>query len=310
MVAETLAGRACLLIAFLLVATSVAAAQTQQRAAPPTWTDEDLQPFFPDAREALVGERPTSPATTTNAAHAESAPDADSKVHWSELVDAETLETEVKRAVARLEAPLANSAAFRSGGHNVCRTEFALLAVLFGVIDQYDGEARWQRDATALRSEFTRASANCKSASDQSYSEAVRRRDQLSDLIRGGRPGGLVPPAFDKWSAVADRALLMQRMELAMQRGVNPRLGGAREFAKAAVDVRHEAQLLAVLAELIRREEYEFWDDDTFQGYSRDLGSAASELSRAAADGDYDAARAAAGRAGQACAACHDGYRA
>ena len=94
-----------------------------------------------------------------------------------------------------------------------------------------------------------------------------------------------------------------------MQEGVNPRMSYAATFAKAATDVRHEAQLLALLAEVIAREEYEFWDDDTFVDYSHELGAAAGDLARAADGVNYDAARAAAGRASQACATCHDGYR-
>jgi cytochrome c556 len=101
----------------------------------------------------------------------------------------------------------------------------------------------------------------------------------------------------------------MQRMERAVQESVNPRLANARDFSAVAADVRQEAQILALLAELIDREEYEFWDDETFRDYSKELGDAASDLSHAATDGNYDAARAAFGRAGQSCAACHDGYR-
>jgi cytochrome c556 len=176
------------------------------------------------------------------------------------------------------------------------------------VIAEYDGQVRWQRDAAALRDAFARASANCKSASDQTYADAVRRRDELNDVIRGGRLDGETKP-LDKWSTLADRKLLMRRMQRALQEGVNPRLGDAAALAKGAVDVRQEAQVLALLAELIHRPDYEFADDDTFVEYSRELGGGAVELSRAAADGKYEAARAAAGRIGQACATCHDGYR-
>jgi cytochrome c556 len=288
------------------------AAQTPERAAPPTWTDADLAPFFPDARAALVGDRPAWAASANGATNdaAATAPLPADKFAWSEHVSPETLDAEVKRIAARLEPPLANPAAFKSGGNLECRTEFAVLAVLFAVIDQYDGDVRWQRDAAAMRDAFARASANCKSASDQTYADAVRRRDELADLIRGGRLGGEAPPAVEIWSTLSDRTLLMQRMERAMQAGINPRLADARALSQAAPDVRHDAEVLAVLAEVIQRREYEFWDDDTFRDYARELGAAAADLSRAASEGDYEAARAAAGRATQSCAACHDGYRA
>jgi hypothetical protein len=294
------------LVALLLAMNDVAA---QERAAPPTFTDADVEPFFPDAREALVGERPTANSTNSIGQRAESGGEQGDTFRWSEIIDAEALDTEVKRIASRLAAPLASPAAFKSDGHNACRAEFAWLAALFAVIEDYDGEVRWQRDAGALREAFSRASANARVASDQNYEEATRRRDELAEVIRGARLGSDAPPPLAKWSALADRKLLMQRMQRALQEGVNPRLASDREFSSASADVRQEAQVLAVLAALIRREDYEFWDDESFRGYAEQLGDAADDLSQAAVDGNYEAARAAVGRASQSCAACHDGYR-
>jgi hypothetical protein len=284
-------------------------ASAQERAAPPPFTDADREPFFPDAREALVGKRPTASAPNNVAGSAESGDAKGDPFRWSEIIDAEALDTEVKRVAARLAAPLASPAAFKSEGHIACRAEFAWLAALFAVIEDYDGEVRWQRDAGALRAAFAHAAANARVASDQSYAEAARHRDELADVIRGARLGGDASPPLEKWSAVADRKLLMQRMQRALQDGVNPRLANDREFSSASADVRQEAQVLSLLAELIRREEYKFWDDETFRDYAQQLGDAAEELSQAAADGNYESARTAVGRASQSCTACHDGYR-
>jgi hypothetical protein len=303
-------GVASVTLTVLALGIAASSVSAQERAAPPTFTDADLEPFFPDAREALVGERPTAAGVERNSAQPAGANGGqDNAFRWSDIIDAEALDTEVKRIASRLAAPLANPAAFKSDGHNACRAEFAWLAALFAVIEDYDGEVRWQRDAGALREAFARASANARVASDQSYTEATRRRDELADVIRGSQLGGEEPPPLEKWSALAERKLLMQRMQRALQEGVNPRLANDREFAGAAADVQQEAQVLALLAELIRREDYEFWDDETFRTYSQDLGNAAADLSQAAADGNYEAARAAVGRVSQSCAACHDGYR-
>lgn len=281
-------------------------AQQPQRAAPPSFTDADAEPFFVDARDALVGPRPgvsDAPAmpASTDVAKSES-------FRWSELIDADSLETEVKRLAARLESELANAATFKSGGSKTCRADFALLSVLFAVIEQYDGDVRWKSDAAAERQAFAEASTTLRDPSDKTYSLALQRRDELTDLIRGGRAPGQGDP-FDKWSALAERPLLMQRMQRAVQEGVNPHVANEAVFRKAAVDVQHEAQVLRLLAEIIHRADYENWDDETFGGYAAELGVAAGELSRASAEGNYEAARAAAGRVGQSCVTCHDGYR-
>jgi hypothetical protein len=101
----------------------------------------------------------------------------------------------------------------------------------------------------------------------------------------------------------------MVRMEAALLEGISPALSNARDFSRKAVDVQQEAEVLAMLAAMIDREEFEYWDDENFQQHSRALREASRELSRAAAEANYEAARAAAGKAEQACSACHEGYR-
>jgi hypothetical protein len=281
-----------------------------RRAKPPVWTTEDLDAFFPDVRDQLVGVRPTSAgANAPIIARGAAAGPRDSRFAWSHIVDADTLATEVKRIASQLSRPLASLDAFKSQGHAECRTRFALLAVLFAVIDQYDGEVRWQSDAAAWRDAFAAAARSCERGSEQSFAEASKLRIELQDIVRGGRPGGEKHPGLRAWSDLADRKLLMQRMQQAMIERVNPQLSDRRTFEKARLDVRHEAELAALLAKVIDRDGYEYWDDDTFRDYAGELRAAAGELSRAASDANYAAARRAAARVGQACAACHDGYR-
>lgn len=299
-----------LILAAIVVAVVTAttmAADPPRRAAPPAWTPEVIDAFFPDAREALEGERPATAATDPDATSPADAGDA--AFAWSRLVSADALDTEVKRIAGTLAEPLAGSATFKAGGNKQCQAAFSLLAVLWAVVDEYDGEVRWQRDAASLRDSYARAAKTCRTASDQAFTEATERRVELDDLIRGGRTAGGDVSPIKHWSDIAARKPLMQRMQMAVQERINPAISNAPAFTRAADDVQHEAQMLALLAEVIRRDEYEHWDDETFNEYADELGDAAGELSRAAAAADYEAARAAAGRAAQACVTCHDGYR-
>jgi cytochrome c556 len=254
-----------------------------------------------------VGERRDS-ARAAPAAGDAGAPDH-GKFAWSQIVDGDALATEVKRLAARLAEPLASPSAFKSGGYNACGADFAMLAVVFAVVHEFDGQVRWQGDSAAMRDQFARASANCRAASDESFAEASRCRQDLDDLIRGGRLGAMASANLETWSSLADRKLLMQRMERGLEEAINPQLSDERAFGRVADDIRHEAAMLALLAEVIDREQFEFWDDDTFVESAQELGAAAGELSQAAAEQDYDAARAAAGRVSQSCANCHAGYR-
>jgi len=306
---------AAAIVPLLIAACGLATAAEDappRRAKPPLWSSDVLGTFFEDAREHLVGERPASDeAASVESASTRGEPgvaDEPGEFAWSQLVDGETLATEVKRIVAGLREPLANPAKFNAGGYKQCQAAFSQLAVLFAVIAEHDGDVRWKEDAAALHDALARAGTNCKTATDQSFSEAVARKTELDDLVRGERLGG-EPVELEKWSALAERPLLMQRMEQLLEEQISPALANAKEFARRAPDVRQQAELLAMLAEIIPRQEYEYWDDEGFKELARELRSAASDLSNATIDANYEAARTAAGRAGQACSQCHEGWR-
>lgn len=304
----------CLVVAAGDRAVNATEKAPPQRAKPPVWTPDVLDAFFADAREHLVGDRPV-PAETTLDPTAQpggsslQSIDPAQAFSWSKLIEGESLDAEVKRIVAGLRDPLANPAKFKGGGYKQCRADFSTLAVLFGVIAEHDGDVRWKEDAAGLRDALARAAMNCKTATDQTFSEASQRKTELDDLIRGEKLGGAKAGELEQWSQLAERPLLMKRMELLLQEEILPSLGNEKEFAKRAADVRQKSELLAVLADVMQREEYEFWDDDEFQALSDELQRATADLTRAATEANYEAARAAAGRAGQACSACHEGYR-
>ena len=287
-----------------------------QRAKPPVWSQDVLDEFFVDAREQLVGERPAKlaagAATAASAGQGSAAAvgvENAGAAPWSQVISGDALAAEVKQLAASLRDPLANPAKFKSGGYKTCRAAFNELAVLFAVIAEYDGDVRWQEDAPMLRDALSRAARNCKTGTDQTFAEAAELRTQLDDLIRGERLGGKPAPPPERWSDLADRPLLMTRMESALQEGISPALSSARDFSRKSVDVQQEAEVLSLLAAVIDREEFEYWDDENFQEHSSALRAASRDLTRAAAEANYEAARAAAGAASQSCSACHEGYR-
>jgi hypothetical protein len=303
----------CFLAVASVGAAVVVGDSPPRRAKPPQWTADVLDIFFEDARKELVGDRPEPASETVAAAegsHGATAPAVDEgeTLVWSRLVSSDTLESEVKRLIGQLREPLASAAKFKAGGYEDCRMHFSLLAVLFAVIEEYDAEVRWKGDAGVVRSSLARAAMNCKTATDQTFSEAAQRRTELEDLMRGERLSGK-PVGLEQWSDLAERPLLMERMETLLQEEIEPTLGNAKAFPKGADAVRQKAELLSVLAEVMQREGYEYWDDAEFQELSAELRNATEELSRAAADVNYNAVRAAAGRTGQACSQCHEGYR-
>jgi hypothetical protein len=302
-----------LLFAALAAATALAAApkaveKPQGRAKPPEWPAEVLDTFFTDAREHLVGERPAAEARPQAAATPPTdGAEPDSK--WSDLATSETLSAEVKRLAAELRASLANRAKFNAGGFKQCRAACGVLATVFAVIDQYEGEVRWKADAATMRDALAGASRACQAPTDEAFAEAVRRLADLEELIRGGRLAASSGNELGAWSSLADRSLLMNRMEQGLEERISPALASGKEFNKQGDQIREEAEMLAILSKVICRPAYDYWDDEGFVDLALQLRGAATSLRDAASSADYDAARAAAGRASGACSACHEGYR-
>jgi hypothetical protein len=228
---------------------------------------------------------------------------------WSKLIDAETIETEVKRLAQAVGGSVTTPGPFKGGGYQVCRQQFSLLAVLFAVNAEYDGPVRWQDVAPGLREAFARAGHNTKVGSDQSYSEAVLRKQDLEALIRGARPQAPTAERTAVWGQVSDRPPLMQRLRVAQQEQLSKLLANEREFAAHSEDIRHEAQIIAMLATVISREGFEYWDDFDYSEYARQLRDSATEISAATELKNFEQARRALDRASKACADCHDGYR-
>lgn len=88
-----------------------------------------------------------------------------------------------------------------------------------------------------------------------------------------------------------------------------PWLQSEPTFQTNRAKIRHEAEILACLAVIIQRHDYEFADDDTYSDLAEDLLRAANEIGSATDRADFPATRQAAGQAAKACSRCHQDYR-
>jgi hypothetical protein len=280
---------------------------------PPKWSADDLNTFFPDARTKLVGPRPdyqkANAVAASTAAGGASATQANSAGGWSKLIDAETIETEIKRLGPALAKGTKSPSEFKGGGYKECRRDFSLLAALFAITAEYDGDIRWQDASPALRDLFARAGHNCKAGSDQTFQEAVQRRQDLAELIAGSRPKTKDAERKADWPKVADRPPLMQRMNVAHEDRLKKWLASKGEFTAHHDDVKHESQLVAAIADIIGREGFEYADDEKYSKCAQDLRQASADVSAAVDTDNYDQARAANNRMTKACADCHESFR-
>ena len=313
------------IVLLLAVALLSAASEAQSRrkakvsrALPPEWPTTVSDVFLPDASEKLVGERPnySSAATvaatsggTAEVADGSSASGTGGSFSWSKLISRETIEDEIKALQKLVSQDVTTPAKFKGGGFKAGRRYFSELAFLFAIIAQYDTEVRWKDNAGGIRDLMARAGYNCKVGTDASYNEAKLRRDDLEQLIRGGRVDAPEPNPDAQWDKISDRSPLMQRMEEAQQQRIAPWTANSGEFSKNADSLLREAELLAAIAEAIQQEGFEYADDDTYLEYARQMRDAALEIVGAVKGRNYDAARAASGNIAKSCSGCHEGFR-
>ena len=287
-----------------------------KRARPPKWSADVLDAFFEDAREKLVGERPAYSGKELSPRVAGVTPAADATAEtlatgaaWSKLIDAETIETEIKRLGQAVARDVTTPSEFKGAKYQDCRRHFSVLAVLFAIAAEHDDEVRWQDASPGLREVFARAGYNCKVGTDQTFQESNLRKQDLAELVSGSRPRAASAQRAADWSQVADRPPLMQRLNIAHEERLVKWLASEREFARNSDEVRHEAQLAAAIADVVGREGFDYWDDEQYAAYARELRAAASDLAAAAELENFDQARRAGSRMTKACADCHEGYR-
>jgi len=298
-------------LAVVLVLSSTAYTAGEEapklRAKPPRWSQEVRDVFFEDAREILVGARPVaetarSQAITGNNTNRNS---QKTKLAWSTLIEAETLQTEIKRVVNGLAGAISTTGKFKAGGHQQCLQDFSLLSIWFGVIEEYDKQTRWQGDANAMRRYLEQVASLCAKATKQSHSAAKQAVESLTNLLRGQSP----EVGSSQEVQQVDRAQLMLRMEQSVDEILAPAISSKKNFRRRSSKVVHESQLLAVMAKIIMADGYESTDEKEFSDYANQLGEASTALSEAAKEKNYEAARSATGQLTQSCSACHEEFR-
>ena len=288
-----------------------------KRSHPPKWDDaQEAGIFFPDARQALVGPRPTKSAVaggsssgSAETSAAGSGGSAAAAFAWSHLISADTIETEVKSIVRQLGETLKNPSKFTGGGYQDARRQFSVLAVMFGIIAGYDSDVRWQQGAAVIGPLVSRAGFNCKVGTDLSYREARQRQEDLDKLLRGDPLQGSRENERVNWDKVSGRPPLMQRLDRAQRQGLVLWTADSAQFQKNSAQFQHEAELIAVLAEVIGRDGFEYADDDTYLEYAHTMRDAAAEAADAARHKNFDQARKAVGAIEKTCNSCHEGFR-
>lgn len=289
------------------------AARPDRSRPPSSWDSETERLFQGDPFQAVRGKRPEQGAERSSAVKSPGVlPDRDGErrtTAWSQFITVETLADEIKSQFPALGDNVRRVGSFKSGGHRDVERQYAVIAAMFGIIAEHVESGRWKDIAPSARDAFARASANAKSGSSDAYNDSKTRYEDLGELIRGESVEFEEPKEDVVWSRLADRRLLMQRLEQGHTERLKPFVATQAEFEKNRLAVIHEAEIIAAIAEIIQQEEYEFYDDDEYCTFCKQLQKQAQQLALAAQENNLAELQLHLGEMTKSCSACHEGYK-
>jgi hypothetical protein len=156
---------------------------------------------------------------------------------------------------------------------------------------------------------LAKAGFNCKVGTDSSFKEAKARHEDLRQLLSGGSVTLPEAEPSAEWANVADLTELMKRMEEGGQNRITPWTSAEGDFKANQEKVLHEAQLLAVMAQVIKHPSYDYGADEAYVNHASALQQACLEVIDGARQANFDKARTGAGNMTKACANCHSDFR-
>ncbi len=306
----------------LIAASAVAAQNTVPQPKPPVTRAKRpaLDPqhwrgiFFEDIfRDGLVGSRPQAgdlaamdpppkglPAETTSPTGS-----------WSELVEGTVLENEVKRWQLQLDEQITTPVRFKTS-HQEISEHFSMLALWFAVIGQYESDVRWRDQADSVRTALAGTAAKSRSADISSFRNVEQRKEDLNELVRGGKfpelPGATFEQVTD-WSSLVDRGPIMTRLELSVSAELKQATASEKDFQENVNAVLHEAAIVAALGRVLQLPEMLDADDPEYNAWAQQMLTAALDMKAAARVKDLDGVNSALNRINQACTQCHGDYR-
>jgi hypothetical protein len=261
-----------------------------------------------DATGTWNGSAPDRAKGTATAATGGTTRKPASSAEWSQLIDADTLDAEVKHIRTDLTAGMQSV-----GQYNAHYQEVAVagstLAALAEIVAEDPRSVRWKENAAIIRDLSANVHDAAKALGGAAFQATKASSDQLLDVLDGNVPAGL-PPAEPRrdFSQVANRGALMKRMEGAFHR-LKKEGPAQQSLKKDSGQALEDASMLAVLGRVISVGRYDSADDPKYQGHAKELTRAASDVAAAIKAGEAAGFADAITRVQKRCDACHADFR-
>lgn len=289
----------------------------------PTFEKDDSTYFKNVFKEALVGDRPaaakkgttTTTTTRTTGGGGETTPSTETTdasadgMNWSSIITAELIQAEMKSLSNSFNQHVTSPGKFKSGGNRDVRQAASMAAMLFGVIAEYDGEVKWKEFAAGARDAFAQCAQSATTTSTQAFNQAKNRKTDLQAILSGSPYEPPVKPSPDfEWASVADVSELMKRLASSYREKIKPWSGSASEYKSNIDDLLREAAMVAVIAEILKKESMENAENDDYLEFAEQLKGGAMLILNSKASMDQEMAVKGAGMIDQSCQNCHAEY--
>ncbi len=244
------------------------------------------------------------PTTVTNAPSGT----AGGTAAWDSLLSGDGIQLEAK------DIRLAFKQAFQTvgrynGNYKDVQVKASVLAVLALVAESHPDSITWQAHSPQVRDLSAKLSAAADGLGRQSYDPALRLYEQLEQLLSGNIPANLPPPDTESTvDEIAPRGHLMKRLQQSDD-WMKANTADANGFRDQSEQLRHETAMVALLASVTARKDYDMADEPEYAAQAQALLQSALDARKAAEQSDFDAYSAARDRMTKACTACHLDFR-
>lgn len=251
-----------------------------------------------------------NPATNPNTPTVDPSPSTESNASadWTKLLPVTVLDNEIKNTSNQLKEKVQTTAAF-NGGYLELPPYIATMAAFAHVATLHSEEVRWKEHAPVIRTLGAQMLAEPLRRGAAGFRKLQAEYEPIAEILAGSSPAAPPEiPADVTFVDVAAMSDLMKRLELA-QNWLKVNANSEASLKSNADQVKHEAHVIASLAEIIAAEGYGYFEDEDFLGHSRPMRDAAMSIVDAADSGDFSAYELSSSRIMQSCTECHSDYR-
>ncbi|WP_146373296.1 hypothetical protein [Symmachiella macrocystis] len=287
---------------------------------PNVWFDDPLAVANSGAASSTTAPTGTTAETTTTANSTESdatnspaepanpKDNSDQAAVWAALLSGDGIQFEAKTIRLALRQAFQSVQRY-NGNYKALQVQSSVMAVLGMIAETHPDLITWKAHGPEVRDLSAKLAETATGLGRQHYDPASRIYEQLEQLLSGNQPADLEPPNTNaQLDEFAPRNNLMKRMQLS-DAWLKANTGDENSFRSQPDQLRHELSMLALLATVTARKEYDMADEPEYVTQSQALIQAVQDALQAAEKTDFAAHSAARERMTKACTACHLDFR-